>query len=63
MQFDAHINKLSMKLNGTIMYANRLEDNFNKISRITVIQSLVISIMNYDINIWEKTNATQVQRV
>ena len=39
------------------------KDNFNKISRITVIQSLVLSIINYGINIWGKTNATQMQRM
>ena len=40
------INKLSKKIYGTRMYVNRLKDNFIKINRITVIQSLNISIIN-----------------
>ncbi len=65
IQFDTHINELSSKIYGTIMcsYVNRLRDNFNKNTRIYVIQSLVLSIVNYGTNIWGSTNATQLQRM
>ena len=45
------------------MYVNRFKDNFNRISKITIILSLVLSNINYGIDIWGTTNATQIQRV
>ena len=63
MQFNKHIDEISRKIFGTIMYVNRLKDNFNKSSRITVIQSLVLSIITYGIKIWGSASATQIQRV
>ena len=63
MQFDTHISEMSKKIFGTIMYINRIKDNFNKSTRITVINSLVLSIINYGLNIWGTTNLTQLQRV
>ncbi len=47
MQFDTHITHICKKSVGTIMYINRIKDNFNKKSRIMVLQSLVLSILNY----------------
>ncbi len=44
------------------MYINRLRDNFNN-TRISAIQPLVLSIIDYDINIWGSTDATQTQGV
>ena len=38
-------------------------DYFNNNTRITVIQSLVLSIINYGISIWGTTNSTQIERV
>ncbi len=45
------------------MYINRIKDNFSKKARIMVLQSLVLSIINYDIIIWGNTSQTQLQRV
>ena len=45
------------------MFINRIKDNFNKSTRIIVVQSLVLSIINYGISIWGASNITQVERV
>ncbi len=36
--------------------------NFDKSSRIIVVQSLVLSIINYCIRIWGTTNATLIKK-
>ena len=51
MTFEQHVNKISGKIFGTILYINRIKDNFSKSARITVIQSLVLSIINYGIKV------------
>ena len=61
--FDTHITELIKKVRGIIMIVNRLKDNFNKATRIIVVQSLVMSLINYGISIWGATNSTQVERV
>ncbi len=63
MQFDTHITHICKKSVGTIMYINRIKDNFSKKARIMVLQSLVLSIINYGIIIWGNTSQTQLQRV
>ncbi len=49
LQFDTHITHICRKSVGTIMYINRKKDNFSKNARIMVLQSLVLSIINYGI--------------
>ena len=61
--FDTHITELIKKAIGIIMFINRTKDNFNKPTRIMVVQSLVLSILNYGIGIWGATNSTQVLRI
>ena len=61
--FDTHITELIEKALGIIMFINRIKDNFNKSRRIIVVQSLVMSIINYGISIWRATNITQVERM
>ena len=63
MTFEKHITEMSKKAIGTIMYVNRIKDNFDKATRVIVIQSLVLSIINYCNTIWGTTNATQIDRV
>ncbi len=63
MLFDTHISEMRKKIYGTVMYINRIKDNFNKNSRIAVIQSLVLSVISYGIKVWGTTNVTQKQRV
>ena len=63
MTFEQHVNKISDKIFGTILYINRIKDNFSKSARITVIQSLVLSIINYGIKVWGTTNKTNVHQI
>ena len=63
MKFDTHIKELSRKVYGLIMYVNRIKHNFSKSSRISVIQSLILSQITYGICIWGTANLTQIGRV
>ncbi len=51
MTFDVHITNLSKTVFSTILYINRIKVNLIRSARITVIQSLVLSIINYAISI------------
>ncbi len=59
--FDTHITEINKKEYGITMYVNMLRDNFNNNTRITVIQSLVLRIINYDISIWGTINSNQIE--
>ncbi len=45
------------------MFINRMKENFSKHIRIVVLQTLVLSIINYGIKIWGSTGVTQLHRV
>lgn len=63
MLFDSHIDELSKRVYGILMYINRLKDNFNKATKITIVQSLVLSVINYGLVVWGSTNQTQLDRI
>ena len=63
MTFDSHVNKISGKIFSTIIYINRIKDSFSKCSRKTVIQSLVLSIINYGIKVWGTTSKTLLNQI
>ena len=46
---------------GKLMYINRIKDNFDKQSRITVIHSLFLSNIYYGLKVWGTANATNIQ--
>ncbi len=48
---------------GALMFINRISQNFNKSTRILVVQSLVLSLINYCIVIWGTTNETLLHNV
>ncbi len=58
MLFDKHVNELSKKVVGTLMFINRISDKLDRPSRIIAVQSLVLSIINYCISIWGSANLT-----
>ncbi len=60
MLFDVHIAELSKKITGILMFINRVSSSFDKTTRKTVVQSLVLSLINYCISIWGCTNKTGV---
>ncbi len=45
--FETHINEISKKVTGTLMYINRVKNCFDKSTRILVVQSLVLNLLNY----------------
>ena len=45
------------------MFLNRIQNNFDKTSRIIIVQSIVISIMNYCLKVWGTTTQEQMDRV
>ena len=63
MLFDVHISELNKKIMGLLMFIRQISDNFDKPTRIIVVQTLVLSLMNYCISIWGSTNVTLLHRV
>ena len=63
MLFDVHIAELSKKITGILMFINRVSENFDKTTRKTVVQSLVLSVINYCISIWGSTTKTLLHTV
>ena len=61
--FDTHIQQLNKKVIGIIMFINRIKDIFDKDTRVIVMQTLVLSLINYGLKIWGNTNASLMQRV
>lgn len=61
--FDVHISELIKKVNGSLMYINRIGDLFDKQTRVIVVQSLALSLMEYCIRIWGTTNETLITKV
>ncbi len=62
MTFDLHVNEVN-KVVGTLMYIYRISLDFEKRTRTIVVQSLVLSIVNYCLRIWGTTNATLLNNV
>ncbi len=58
MTFDKHINEISRKVMGTLMYINKIKNYFDKDTRKVIAQSLSLSIINNCNTIWGSTNTT-----
>lgn len=63
MTFNKHICEMHKKVIGTLMYVNRIKDYFDKDTRTAIIQSLVLSIINYCNVIWGTTNTNLLNKV
>ena len=63
MTFNFHIDELQRKVNRTLIYLNRVWERFEQESRTMVVQSLVLSVLNYCHSVWGSTNKTQMSRV
>ncbi len=63
MLFDTHITELTKKTFGTLVYINRIRNQFSTKARTAVVQTLVLSLINYGMTIWGTTNKTQLKRV
>nr|BDT62741.1 MAG: hypothetical protein [Metapenaeus ensis nimavirus] len=63
MSFNVHIDEMYRKIMGTLIYLNRVGNCFDNETRVVVVEALVLSLMNYCLNIWGTTNKTQINRV
>ncbi len=63
MTFNLHVSELNKNVAGTLMDIYTLNLNFEKRTRTIVVQSLVLSIVNYCIRIWGTTNATLLNNI
>ncbi len=60
MSFDVHVTEMSKKVSGTLMYINRIQDLLSKEARlrVTAVETLALSHINYGIIIWSTANIT-----
>ncbi len=63
MIYDVHINELSREVMGILMYISRIRDKLNRQNRIIIIETLVLSLIDYCIKIWGTTNDKQMSNV
>ena len=63
MTFESHVNTVYRKTMGTLMYINHIKNNIDKETRLMLIQSLALTMINYCFKIWGGTSKTQIQRV
>ena len=61
--YDVHINYITRKVNGILMFLNRIKDNFDKATRIMIVQSLALSTINYCLKIWGMTTKQQLEKI
>ena len=61
--YDIHINYLSRKINGILMFFNCIKNKFTRSTRITMIETLVLSRLNYCLKVWGMTTQQQLNRV
>lgn len=52
MVFHARTSELSKKLIGILMFTIRISNNFDKKTKILIVQSLTLCLMNYCIGVW-----------
>ena len=63
MLYDHHINYIVKKANGVLLFLNRIQERFDKTSRMIIVQSLALSIINYCSKVWGTTTREQLDRV
>ena len=64
MSFNIHIDNMSKRVFGTLMFLNRSAISaFDTQTRISLVKSLVLSIVNYCSTVWGMANITQISRV
>ena len=63
LTFNVHIDEIQKKTTGILLYINRVNDRLDSVCRVMVVQSLVLSILNYCLRVWGSTNKTQMDTV
>ena len=61
--YDKHIDHITKKVNGILMYINRIKHMLDRPTRLTLVQSLALSVINYCSRVWGNTTKEQLQRV
>ncbi len=61
--YDVHINELSKKVMGILMYMSRISDKLDKQKRIIIMETLVLSLIDYCMKIWGTTNCKHMSKV
>ena len=62
MTFETHIDMIHRKVMGTLIYLNRVKNCFLPQTRLTVIQSLALSIINYCFTVWGSASAMHLNK-
>ena len=60
MTFNTHINEMHNKLMGTLLFLNRITKRFDQECRIMIVQSLILSVLNYALKVWGSANKTSL---
>ncbi len=63
LNFEMHINEINKKVIGALVYIDRLSSFFSKSTRKIIIDTLVLSQINYCLRIWGITNALVLNKV
>jgi len=63
MSFDKHIDEMHKKTMGTLIFLNHIKDKIDKETRVLIVQSLALGIINYCCKIWGSACKTQLHRV
>jgi hypothetical protein len=63
LTFDSHINSLCRKTKSTLMYIQRMQHKLDKATRKMIVESLVISQLNYCSLVWGKCNKSLLKEV
>ncbi len=63
MVFDVHICELNKKAMGILLYISRIGDSLDKQTRVIVVETLVLSLIEYCIKIWGTTSDTALSSV
>ena len=63
LSFDHHIDYVYNKVIGVLIYLNRIKDSFEPQTRIIVVQSLALSLINYCFIVWGSTSNIHMNKV
>ncbi len=63
MTFEKHINEINRKVMGSLTFVNRVKDCFDRDTRNVIVQSIVLSILNYCNTICGTANSTHLNDI
>ncbi len=63
MLFDVHINEVNKTAIGILMYISGIGDSLDKQTRINIVQTLVLSLIEYCVRIWGTASDTVISNV